>query len=215
LARRDRTQQVRLALAERRRDGNRPVAENNLAAALGNVEQLRVRRLDACDDVTVAVDQKIRTPRHEMAVAMSQPSLLPAPGFAKALVDRPGGGGDQLQAPRMRDPPEARQVDQSDCFAGYQVVHRSAGANPVVMAFVEMLEGEHLKGVVCCQRSPDPVRAVGCLAVLRTLAEIHLSCTLLRRSSPTLCRTSPDASVTTTMPRDSSATFRAGPSGLG
>ena len=48
------------------------------------------------------------------------------------------------------------------------------------MAFVEVLEGEHLEGVVCGQRSPDPVRAVGCLAVPRALDEIHLGGTLLQ-----------------------------------
>ena len=48
------------------------------------------------------------------------------------------------------------------------------------MAFVEVLEGEHLEGVVCSQRGPDPVRAVGCLAVPRALDEIHLGGTLLQ-----------------------------------
>ena len=48
------------------------------------------------------------------------------------------------------------------------------------MAFVEVLEREHLEGVVRGQRSPDPVRAVGCLAVPRTLDEIHLGGALLQ-----------------------------------
>jgi hypothetical protein len=81
----------------------------------------------------------------------------------------------------MRDRPEARQVDEPDDLAGHRVVHRRAGADPLVMAFVEVLKGEHLKGVVCGQRSPDPVRAVGCLAVPRALDEIHhLGGTLLQ-----------------------------------
>ena len=80
----------------------------------------------------------------------------------------------------MRDLPEAREVDQPDRSAGHRVVHRSAGADPLMMAFVEVLEGEHLKGVVCGQRSPDPVRAVRCLAVPRALDEIHLGGTLLQ-----------------------------------
>jgi hypothetical protein len=81
----------------------------------------------------------------------------------------------------MRGLPEAREVDQSDVSAGHRVVHRSAGADPLVMAFVEVLEGEHLEGLVCGQRSPDPVRTVGCLAVPRALDEIHLGGTLLQR----------------------------------
>jgi hypothetical protein len=48
------------------------------------------------------------------------------------------------------------------------------------MEFVEVFEGEHLKGAVCGQRSPDPVRAVGCLAVPRALDEMHLGGTLLQ-----------------------------------
>src|SRR3954447_2906701 len=48
------------------------------------------------------------------------------------------------------------------------------------MPFVEVLEGEYLVGVVCGERSPDPVRAVGCLAVLRALDEIHLGSMLLQ-----------------------------------
>ena len=74
----------------------------------------------------------------------------------------------------MRGIPEAREVDQSDHLAGHRVVHRSAGADPLVMEFVEVLEGEHLDGVVCGQRGPDPVRAVGRLAVPRALDEVHL-----------------------------------------
>ena len=42
------------------------------------------------------------------------------------------------------------------------------------MEFVEVLEGEHLEGVVGGQRSPNPVRAVGCLAIPRALNEVHL-----------------------------------------
>ena len=80
----------------------------------------------------------------------------------------------------MRDLPKAREIDQSDRPAGGRVVHRSAGADPLMMAFVEVLEGEHLEGVVCGQRGPDPVRAVGCLAVPRALDEIHLGGTLLQ-----------------------------------
>jgi hypothetical protein len=48
------------------------------------------------------------------------------------------------------------------------------------MAFVEVLECEHLEGVVCGQGSPDPVRAVRCLAVPCALDEIHLGGTLLQ-----------------------------------
>jgi hypothetical protein len=59
-------------------------------------------------------------------------------------------------------------------------VHRSAGADPLVMALVEVLEGEHLEGAVCGEGSPDPVRAVGCLAVPRALDEIHLGGALLQ-----------------------------------
>ena len=79
----------------------------------------------------------------------------------------------------MRDLPKAREVDQSDRSAGHRVVHRSAGADPLVMAFVEVLKGEHLKGPVRGQRSPDPVGAVRCLAVTGALDEVHLGGTLL------------------------------------
>ena len=75
VARRDLAEEVRLALTEWRRHGDRPVAQNDLAAALGNVEWLRVLPLGACEYVAVAVHEQIRAPRHEIAVATSQPSV--------------------------------------------------------------------------------------------------------------------------------------------
>ena len=107
-------EEVSLALTEWRRHGDRPVAQNDLATALGDVEWARVRRLGAIEHVAVAVHEQICAPRHEIAVATSQPSVPVAPGIHEALLDRPGSGGHQLQAPWMRDLPEAREVDQSD-----------------------------------------------------------------------------------------------------
>jgi hypothetical protein len=173
-------QEVSLAPTERRCDGDRPVAQKDLAAALGDVESARLRQLGTVEHVAVPVHEQICAPRHEIAVATSQPSVPVAPGIHEALLDRPGSGGHQLQALLMRGRPEAREVNQSDRLAGHRVVHRSAGADPLMMEFVEVLEGEHLEGMVCGQRSPDPVRAVGCLAVPRALDEIHLGGTLLQ-----------------------------------
>jgi hypothetical protein len=167
-------EEVSLAPTKWHRYGDGPVAQNDLATALGDVEWARARRLGTIEHAAVAVHEQICAPRHEIAVATSQPSVPVAPGIHEALLDRPGSGGHQLQAPWMRDLPEAREVDQSDCSAGHRVVHRSAGADPLVMAFVEVLRGEHLKGVVRGQRSPDPVRAVGCLAPPRALDEMML-----------------------------------------
>ena len=107
-------EEVSLAPTERLRYGDRPVAQNDLATALGDVEWARVRRLGAIEHVAVAVHEQIRAPRHEIAVATSQPSVLIAPDLQEALLDRPGSGGHELQAPWMRDLPEAREVDESD-----------------------------------------------------------------------------------------------------
>ena len=180
VARGDSAEEVRLALTEWRRHGDRPVAQNDLATALGDVEWLRVRRLGAVEHVAVAVHEQIRAPRHEIAVATSQPSVLSRRASTRhcsivlAAV---------VTSSRLRGCAIFQRLERSISpivSAGHRVVHRSAGADPLVMAFVEVLEGEHLKGVVCGQRSPDPVRAVGCLAVPRALDEIHLGGTLLQ-----------------------------------
>ena len=109
-------EEVSLAPTKWRRDGDRPVAQNDLAAALGDVEWARVRRLGTVEHVAVAVHEQIGAPRHEIAVATSQPSVPVAPGIHEALLDRPGSGGHELQAPWIRDLPEAREVDQSDVW---------------------------------------------------------------------------------------------------
>jgi hypothetical protein len=54
VARCDSAEQIRLALTDCGRHGNRPVAQNDLATTLGDVELLRVRRLGACEYVAVA-----------------------------------------------------------------------------------------------------------------------------------------------------------------
>ena len=86
-------EEVSLAPTEWRRYGDRPVAQNDLAAALGDVEWARVRQLGAIEHVAVAVHEQICAPRHEIAVATSQPSVSVAPGIQEALLDRPGSGG--------------------------------------------------------------------------------------------------------------------------
>src|SRR3954449_12898166 len=64
--------EVSLALTERRRFGDRPVAKNDFAAALGDVEWARVRHLGAVEHVPLAVHEQICAPRHEIAVATPQ-----------------------------------------------------------------------------------------------------------------------------------------------
>jgi hypothetical protein len=142
-------EEVSLALTEWCRYGDRPVTENDVAASLGDFEWARMRRLCTIEHVAVAIHKEIGAPRHEIAVPSSQPSVSVAPGAHEALFDRPDSGGHQLQASWMRDLPEAREVDQSDRFAGHRVVHRSAGADPLMMALIEVLEGEHLEGAIC------------------------------------------------------------------
>src|SRR4051794_40913943 len=67
--------EVSLALTEWRRCGDRPVAQNDLAAALGDGEWARVRQLGAVEQMAVAVHEQICAPRHEIAVATSQSSV--------------------------------------------------------------------------------------------------------------------------------------------
>ena len=86
VARGDSAEEVRLALTQRLRHGNRPVAQNDFAATLRNVERLRVLRLGACEYAAVAVHEQIRAPRHEIAVATSQPSVLIAPDLRRGAA---------------------------------------------------------------------------------------------------------------------------------
>src|ERR671914_1878 len=172
--------EVRLALTQRLRHGDRPVVENDLATALRHLERRRVRRLVAIEKVAVTVHEQVRASRHEIAVATSQPGVLVAPVRQEALLHRRSRDGHQLQTPRVRDLPGAREVDQSDDSAGYRIVHRGARADPLVVALVEVLEGEYLKGVICGERCPDAVRAVDRFAQPCALEEIHLASPLLQ-----------------------------------
>src|SRR5207248_2887404 len=117
VARCDSAEEVRLALTDCGRHGDRPVVQTDLATTLGDVERLRVRWLGAREYIAVMSHEEIGAPRHEIAVATSQPSVLIAPDLQEALLDRPRGGGHQLQTPWVRSLPEAREVDQSDCLA--------------------------------------------------------------------------------------------------
>ena len=79
-------EEVSLALTEWRRHGDRPVAQNDLATALGDVERRRVRRLGAIEHVAVAVHEQICAPRHEIAVATSQPSVSDRAGHPRGAA---------------------------------------------------------------------------------------------------------------------------------
>jgi hypothetical protein len=65
-------EEVSLAPTEWHCDGDRPVAQNDLAAALGDVKWARVRQLGTVKHVAVAAHEQICAPRHEIAVATSQ-----------------------------------------------------------------------------------------------------------------------------------------------
>ena len=139
-----------------------------------------MRRLVAGEHVAVAIHQQIRAPRGEIAVATQEARVSVTAGIQEALLHRPGRGGRRLQAPRVRDLPEAGEVDESDHPARPRIVHWSASADPVVVACVEVLEGKHLKGVICGERRPNAVRAVNCLAVSRAFDEMHLGRAVLQ-----------------------------------
>src|SRR4051794_37755808 len=100
--------EIGLALPERLGHGARSVVHGDLAAALGKLEWLWVRRVVADKRVALAVDEQIRAFRHEIAVATPQPRVMVAPGLQQALLRRPGRSSHELQASRVGDPPGAR-----------------------------------------------------------------------------------------------------------
>src|SRR5262249_60168941 len=112
--------------------------------------------------------------RREIAVATPQPGVPVTLDVREEPLHRLGGGGHQLEAPRVRSLPEAREVDESNYSAGHRVVHRSPGADPFVVALIEMLEGEDLKSMICRECSPDTVGAVGRFHIPCALEQIHL-----------------------------------------
>ena len=55
--------------------------------------EARLSRRGTIEHVAVAVHEQICAPRHEIAIATSQPSVPVAPGIHEALLDRPGSDG--------------------------------------------------------------------------------------------------------------------------
>ena len=162
-------------MAKRLRSGERAVAQEDLATALGNRERFRRRRQPlAGEHVAVRAHQQIRCPRRQIGVAPSQPSVAVASGIREALLQRPGSRGRELQAERVHRLPRAREVDDSEDSAGYRVVHGRARARPPMVSLVEVLEGEHLQGVISGEHRPDAVRSGRGFAVPGALDEVHL-----------------------------------------
>src|SRR3954452_19659905 len=73
----------------------------------------------------------------------------------------------------MRDLPGTCEVDDPDESARDRVVYRRAGTDPFAVVVAEVLEREHLHGVILGQRRTDAVRAVDRFAAPRALDEVH------------------------------------------
>ena len=176
--------EIRLALTQRLRHGNRPVLEDELATALRNLNRGTVLRFLAVERIALPIYEQIGASGHQIGVATPQPGVSVAPVVQEAPLHRRRGGAHQLQTPGMGDLPEAREIDESHYLAGHRVVHRRAGAEPLVVALVEVLESEHLKRVIRGERRPDTVRAIDRLAEECALHEIHLGRARLQRIGP-------------------------------